>query len=273
MRERISVTAGLRRRRLAGRVAALACGGNGRSRRGRGTPVRTRAGRERRLETRTADPLHCTGKCTLRHPGCRDPAGVARSRRSRAEWGEVVEIPVGEDVRPHLRLRRKFATGEKFHEQATVRIREPGYYYVVATILQHSDDPRINGGGYVIGTGPVANSGCGSTNAAGTSQSGLTRCCSRRECAGFVGRAAPKKGRPASATGTWSSPARSCRTVDSPFPLHRVPTRMARFTRPIRHPRRRTPVQQSLSPTATLAQAEPCGRWRMRGWRGRSSAR
>lgn len=61
---------------------------------------------------------------------------VAAAERS--SW-ELIEIPVGEDLPPHLRIRKGFAAGETFRERATVTIPEPGYYYVLATVLQHSD--------------------------------------------------------------------------------------------------------------------------------------
>ncbi len=75
---------------------------------------------------------------------------VAAAERS--SW-ELIEIPVGEDLSPQFRMRKGLAAGETFRERATVTIPEPGYYYVLATVLQHSDDPRINSEGHVIGTG------------------------------------------------------------------------------------------------------------------------
>lgn len=74
---------------------------------------------------------------------------VAAAERS--GW-ELVEVPLGEDVPPHLRLRQGFAAGERFRERATVTIPEPGYYYVLATVIQHSDD-RETDGGRIVGTG------------------------------------------------------------------------------------------------------------------------
>ncbi len=75
---------------------------------------------------------------------------VAAAERS--SW-ELVEVPMGEDVPPHFRMRKPFAAGEDFRERATVTIPEPGYYYVLATVIQHSDDPRIDGRGQFIGSG------------------------------------------------------------------------------------------------------------------------
>jgi hypothetical protein len=75
---------------------------------------------------------------------------VAAAERS--SW-DLVEIPVGEDLPPHFRMRKGFAAGERFRERATLTIPEPGYYYVLATIIQHSDDERRDGQGEVIGTG------------------------------------------------------------------------------------------------------------------------
>gem|GEM_PF-2958082 len=75
---------------------------------------------------------------------------VAAAERS--SW-DLVEIPVGEDLPSHYRVRKEFAAGERFRERATVTIPEPGYYYVLATVIQHSEDPRVDGRGHVIGTG------------------------------------------------------------------------------------------------------------------------
>jgi hypothetical protein len=75
---------------------------------------------------------------------------VAAAERS--SW-DVVDIPVGEATTPHLRTRKAFEAGETFRERATVTIPEPGYYYVVATVIQHSDDPRVNADGGLIGSG------------------------------------------------------------------------------------------------------------------------
>jgi hypothetical protein len=75
---------------------------------------------------------------------------VAAAERS--SW-EVVEVPLDEDVPPHFRMRKPFAADEDFRERATVTIPEPGYYYVLATVIQHSDDPRIDARGRFIGSG------------------------------------------------------------------------------------------------------------------------
>lgn len=74
---------------------------------------------------------------------------VAAAERS--TW-EVVELPLNEDLPPHLRTRQGFAAGERFRERATVTIPEPGYYNVTATVIQHSDDWRTDGG-RLVGTG------------------------------------------------------------------------------------------------------------------------
>jgi hypothetical protein len=76
---------------------------------------------------------------------------VAAAERS--SW-ELIEIPVGADLPPHFRMRKGFAGGESFRERTTVTIPEPGYYYVLATVLQRSaDDPPVSGNGHVIGSG------------------------------------------------------------------------------------------------------------------------
>jgi hypothetical protein len=75
---------------------------------------------------------------------------VAAAERS--SW-ELVEVPVGEDVPPHFRVRKPFTEGESFRERATVTIPEPGYYYVLATVIQHSEDARVDAHGQIIGSG------------------------------------------------------------------------------------------------------------------------
>lgn len=59
-------------------------------------------------------------------------------------WDEVV-TPVGEESRPHIRFRRGLEAGERFREETSLVIPEPGYYYVVATGVQHSDDADTDG--------------------------------------------------------------------------------------------------------------------------------
>jgi hypothetical protein len=99
-------------------------------------------------------PIHLTVRGTS-HFATRDAEirltlpEVAAAERS--SW-QLVEVPVGEDVPPHFRMRKAFAAGESFRERATVTIPEPGYYYVLATLIQHSDDVRANGQGF-IGSG------------------------------------------------------------------------------------------------------------------------
>jgi hypothetical protein len=75
---------------------------------------------------------------------------VAAAEKSK--W-DVVEVRLGEETPPHFRMRKAFARGEPFSERATVTIPEPGYYFVLATIIQHSDDSRVNEQGHVIGSG------------------------------------------------------------------------------------------------------------------------
>lgn len=75
---------------------------------------------------------------------------VASAERS--SW-ELVEVPVGERVPAHFSMRKGFAAGERFREQATVTIPEPGYYFVLANVIQRSDDPRTSDAGPMIGTG------------------------------------------------------------------------------------------------------------------------
>lgn len=75
---------------------------------------------------------------------------VAAAERS--SW-DAIEIPVGESISPHLSTRKAFGEGETFRERATVTIPEPGYYFVLATIIQHSDDVNVSAEGHAVGTG------------------------------------------------------------------------------------------------------------------------
>jgi hypothetical protein len=75
---------------------------------------------------------------------------VAAAERS--SW-DLVKIPVGKELPPHARMRKGLAAGESFRERTTVTIPEPGYYYVLATVLQGSEDPGVSATGHVIGTG------------------------------------------------------------------------------------------------------------------------
>jgi hypothetical protein len=70
----------------------------------------------------------------------------------RSSW-DLITMPVGEDLPPHFRLRKGFAAGESFRERSTITFREPGYYFVLATVLQHSEDARTDANGRLIGTG------------------------------------------------------------------------------------------------------------------------
>jgi hypothetical protein len=78
----------------------------------------------------------------------------------RSSW-DSINIPLGEDLPPQFRIRKGFAAEESFRERATVTFPEPGYYYVLATILQHSDDQRTDASGRLIGSGAVGNCGYG----------------------------------------------------------------------------------------------------------------
>lgn len=66
---------------------------------------------------------------------------VAAAEQS--SW-DLVEIPVGEETRPHIRLRRDFAAKAAFRERTTITIPKPGYYFVMATAKQYSDDVRTD---------------------------------------------------------------------------------------------------------------------------------
>ncbi|HEX8320570.1 hypothetical protein [Longimicrobium sp.] len=100
-------------------------------------------------------PIHLTVRGQARH-GTADaevrlflPELAAAERSS---W-DLIDIPVGEDLPPQFRVRKGFAAGESFRERATITFPEPGYYYVLATVLQHSDDPRTDAKGQLIGSG------------------------------------------------------------------------------------------------------------------------
>lgn len=61
------------------------------------------------------------------------------SAAERSSW-DAIAMPVGEEIVPHLRLRRGFTAGERFHARTTLAIPEPGYYFVAAAAKQHSYD-------------------------------------------------------------------------------------------------------------------------------------
>jgi hypothetical protein len=87
-------------------------------------------------------PIHLTLRGTARFA-----TGDAEVRLSlpevaaaeRSSW-QVVELPVGEETPPHIRLRRAFSAAESFRERTSLTIPEPGYYFVIATAKQHSID-------------------------------------------------------------------------------------------------------------------------------------
>ena len=65
---------------------------------------------------------------------------------------EVVQVPVNEPLRPHLRLRRAFAAGERVQERVSLTIPEPGYYHAVVTGYAHPDPVAPN----AMGSGDVS---------------------------------------------------------------------------------------------------------------------
>lgn len=100
-------------------------------------------------------PIHLTVSGQARHDT--DDAEIQLllpelAAAERSGW-ELIDIPVGEDLPPQLRRRKSFNAGERFRERVTVTFPEPGYYYVLATVLQHSDDPRADADGRIIGSG------------------------------------------------------------------------------------------------------------------------
>lgn len=74
---------------------------------------------------------------------------VAAARRS--SW-ERVDVPVGEEVPAELESIRALAAHERFDGRATVIIPEPGYYQLLASVTQQSDDGATDGG-ETVGTG------------------------------------------------------------------------------------------------------------------------
>ncbi|MFL5539452.1 MAG: hypothetical protein ACJ8J0_10695, partial [Longimicrobiaceae bacterium] len=69
----------------------------------------------------------------------------------RSGW-EVVELPLNQQPTSEFLLRQGFSAGETFRGQTSVVFPEPGYYYVVATAQQLSDDHDFDGD-VVVGTG------------------------------------------------------------------------------------------------------------------------
>jgi hypothetical protein len=51
---------------------------------------------------------------------------------------DVVVMPMNREFRPHLRVRKTFAEGEKVQERTTITIPEPGYYHLIATGQRHA---------------------------------------------------------------------------------------------------------------------------------------
>ncbi|MBB4634347.1 hypothetical protein [Longimicrobium terrae] len=75
---------------------------------------------------------------------------VAAAKRS--NW-EVVKVPVGEELQPEMSIRKSFQNGERFHGKVTVTIPEPGYYHLIATIIQRSEERTVDDRGHVVGSG------------------------------------------------------------------------------------------------------------------------
>ncbi len=87
-------------------------------------------------------PVHLTFTATANRPVADGELRVTLPEVASAEesgW-DVVVIPVGEDIRPHVRIRRSFAVGDQARERTTLNIPEPGYYHVVATGYRHRSD-------------------------------------------------------------------------------------------------------------------------------------
>jgi hypothetical protein len=100
-------------------------------------------------------PIHLTVRGSARHATQDAEVRLILPELAAAErsgW-ELVEIPVGEEVAPHFSMRKAFGAGERFRERATVTFPEPGYYFVLATVTEHSDDPPVNEQGRLIGSG------------------------------------------------------------------------------------------------------------------------
>jgi hypothetical protein len=96
-------------------------------------------------------PLHLTLEATATRATADGELRVTLPEISSAEdrgW-DIVQIPVNEELRPHLRVRRAFAPGESVRERVSLTIPEPGYYNVVVTGYAHADpanpDPLASG--------------------------------------------------------------------------------------------------------------------------------
>lgn len=53
---------------------------------------------------------------------------------------DVVVVPMDEEFRPHMQVRRSFSEGDRVSERITLNIPEPGYYHVAATGYRHRSE-------------------------------------------------------------------------------------------------------------------------------------
>lgn len=85
-------------------------------------------------------PIHLTLVATASRATPDGELRVTLPEVSSAEdrgW-DVVQVPVNEELRPHIRVRRAFATGENVRERVSLTIPEPGYYHAVVTGYAHA---------------------------------------------------------------------------------------------------------------------------------------
>lgn len=62
---------------------------------------------------------------------------------------DVVRLSPNAELIPQARSRRSLGRGERTHVSAKVTIPEPGYYMALATVVQKSGEPLVEGGTYV----------------------------------------------------------------------------------------------------------------------------
>jgi hypothetical protein len=91
---------------------------------------------------RPGQPIHLTlrGRANFRTGDADVRLTLPEVSAAEQSGWDVVELPIGEESRPQIRVRRAFSAGEELRERTSITIPEPGYYYVVATAKQRSDD-------------------------------------------------------------------------------------------------------------------------------------
>lgn len=62
---------------------------------------------------------------------------------------DAVRVPRNTELTPQARARRSLGRGQRTHLSASVTIPEPGYYMALASVIQKSAEPLMEGGEYV----------------------------------------------------------------------------------------------------------------------------